>query len=424
MDSTGKSKRQGGGIRINSQRTDQSNLIQGGPSEIRYALNHERDLYLDLANALPLGIYRMRVYADLGTKAERWYNFKDGPYQIEFVNDRFCELLGLNKIEFIKNPSIFRNHIFEDDLADFVLKNVEANVKTIPFIWEGRYRVNGQQIWIHFQSIPRVLDNMDIIWTGFLEDITERKCAEELLQQKNNELQQLNAQKDKFFSIIAHDLKSPFNSIIGFSGILLEKVNEKDIDGLREYAEIITHSSQKAMNLLMNLMVWSHSQTGRMNFNPEYFDLKSLLWEVLEIYKDNAAQKSIHINQEISIQSPVYGDKGMLSTILRNLLSNALKFTPDGGNIQIIVHVSSTEVSVSIKDSGIGMKPALIEKLFRIDSSYTQPDTKGERGTGLGLVICKEFVDKHKGRINIESEPGEGSVFQIILPNKPMEEEQ
>jgi len=405
--------------RINFQGADLNEIDHGEPFGIKCALNHERELYMDLANALPLGIYRMRVYAELGIDEERWYNLENGPYKMEFVNDRFCQILGIEKKDFINSPAIFRKHILEDDLSEFVRMNVEANLHTLPFIWEGRYMLHGKQIWIHFRSIPRVLDNKDIIWTGYLEDITERKIAEELLQQKNNELKQLNAQKDKFFSIIAHDLKSPFNSIIGFSGILLEKVDEKDIDGLREYAEIITHSSQKAMNLLMNLMVWSHSQTGRMVFNPGYFNLASLIQEVLDLYKNHAAQKAILVTKELSSLSPVYGDKEMLSTVLRNMISNALKFTPIGGSIQVIAHTTASNVLISIKDSGVGMKASLIDKLFRIDSSYTLPDTQGERGTGLGLVICKEFIDKHGGQIKIDSQPGEGSTFHIILPNRP-----
>lgn len=381
-------------------------------------LDYERDLYLDLANALPLGVYRLRVYHEKGTEAENWYSSDNEPYTIDFVNDRFCEILDIDKQTFIKNPGILHDLIFENDKAEFVDKNVEANQKILPFLWEGRFKCRGEIIWVHFESIPRVLDNKDIIWTGILNDISERHRAEEEMKLKNMELQRLNAEKDKFLSIIAHDLKSPFNSIIGFSGILLEKVHQKDLTSLQEYAEIIKSSSQRAMNLLINLMQWSQAQTGRMEFNPEPFDMVETIEETIQLFSNNALQKAIVIETQLPDRIPVYGDKAMIFTIVRNLLSNALKFTNEGGSICIQAKVNNEEMILSVSDTGIGMSKQVMDKIFHIDSSYSSPDTYGNKGTGLGLMLCKEFAEKHKGCIRIESEPDKGSVFHLSIPRQ------
>lgn len=233
----------------------------------------------------------------------------------------------------------------------------------------------------------------------------------------------MNAEKDKFFSIIAHDLKSPFNSIIGFSGILLDKINQqaKDISAIKDYAEIIRCSSQRAMNLLLNLMQWTQSQTGRMEFNPEDFDLAILMDDIIQLYENEASQKDIQIIKKSPALVPLYADRPMMSTILRNLVSNALKFTPKGGKVQIIATDIARGVVISVKDTGVGMTKPAMDRLFHIDSSYSSPDLNGNKGTGLGLVLCKEFAEKHLGTISLSSEPGIGSTFHVTIPRKEKE---
>lgn len=384
------------------------------------ALDQERELYQDLAGALPLGIYRLRVYHDAATREDRWSSKDNPPYKIEFVNDRLFKILAIDKAAFIMNPGILNNYIYEEDKPEFIRKNIEANIHTTPFVWEGRLIGNGHLIWTHFESIPRVLENNDILWTGFFEDISERKRAEEELQQKNKELYLLNAEKDKFFSIIAHDLRSPFNSIIGFSGILLDKIdqNEKDNAAIKDYAEIIRNSSQRAMNLLFNLMQWSQTQTGRIEFNPEDFNLSALIDEIIQLYELEAKQKDIQISHESLSRVYLFADKAMISTILRNLISNALKFTYKGGQIKITTTEIANGIIISVKDTGVGMIKAVMDRIFHIDSSYSSPDLNGNKGTGLGLVLCKEFAEKHQGSICLESEPGVGTTFHVTLPKK------
>lgn len=384
--------------------------------KIDEALNQERELYADLANALPAGIYRLRVFSEVSLAEERWYGSNNAPYVIEFANDRFCEILNLDKVVFVTNPGIINDLMHEADRAEFARLNVIANLQVTQFIWEGRFNINGKLIWVHFESIPRLLENKDILWTGTLNDITERKKAEQEMIFNNQELHKINAEKDKFFSIIAHDLKSPFNSIIGFSDLLVEEVGNKDYKNIALYSNIIKNSSVRALNLLINLMEWAQTHTGRMKFNPEYLEMNMIVNEIVLFCSDMALQKSIIITNDTLSMIPLYADKAMINTILRNLVSNAIKFTQPGGRINILCEANQNKVNISIKDTGIGISKSSIGKLFRIDTNYSTPGTINETGTGLGLILCKEFINKHKGEIWVESEPGQGSTFCFSIP--------
>jgi len=241
------------------------------------------------------------------------------------------------------------------------------------------------------------------------------------LKESEVRLKALNATKDKFFSIIAHDLKSPFNSIIGFSNLLSREIHENDYQGVEKYAMIIQHSSQRAMNLLMNLLEWARSQTGKMEFNPEKVDVSEQVQEVIHLLKDSAQYKSISIDTDVEPNTLVLADKSMVATILRNLLSNAIKFTRPGGEIVISTQQEKDHCKVTVADNGVGIKKEALDKLFRIDESYSTVGTHDEVGTGLGLILCKDFVDKHNGKIWVESKrdiPGEksGSQFHFTLP--------
>ena len=253
---------------------------------------------------------------------------------------------------------------------------------------------------------------------GVSQDITERIKYEENLKKSEAELREINAAKDKFFSIIAHDLKSPFNSILGLSNLLVEQIQEKNTEGIEEYANIIQNSSQRAMDLLMNLLEWSRSQTGRMEFSPEYVEMVVLINVVLELLSDSAKQKSIAIRKELPRNMLVFVDKAMISTILRNLISNAIKFTRMGGQIVISAELKNTELIIAIRDNGVGIKKENIEKLFRIDENHSTLGTQNEKGTGLGLILCKEFIEKHDGKIWVESEVGKGSKFSFSIPKR------
>ena len=250
-------------------------------------------------------------------------------------------------------------------------------------------------------------------------EIAERKKAEYALTQKNEELQTVNATKDKFFSIIAHDLKSPFNAILGFSELLKDKANNLDIEKVKNFSGIINNSANMAMDLLMNLMEWARSQTGRIKYNPEVFMLFPVIEQVKNLLgQQNPGQKNIEILSTVASDIQVYGDKAMINTILRNLVSNALKFTKKGGKITIDALQKQGFIEISVSDTGIGISPEKISKLFKINETYSTPGTENEKGTGLGLILCKEFVQNHGGDIWAESSPGKGSAFRFTIPGK------
>ena len=249
-----------------------------------------------------------------------------------------------------------------------------------------------------------------------IANVIERRKVNDALKESEALLHELNASKDKFFSIISHDLKSPFNSILGFSNILAEQVREKDFEGIEEYAEIIQNSSQRAMDLLSNLLEWSHSQTGRMKFNPQNIEIAALINDATELLSDTAHQKSITISRGLLQNVTVFVDKAMIYTILRNLISNSIKFTKPGGTIIISAEQQWHELMVSVSDNGVGMNKDDLGKLFRIGENYSTKGTEDEIGTGLGLILCKEFIEKHGGKIWAVSEEGKGSKFCFTIP--------
>ncbi len=248
-------------------------------------------------------------------------------------------------------------------------------------------------------------------------DITEQQKAEESLMNNEARLIHLNATKDKFFSIIAHDLKSPFNSILGFSKLLVESVRSNDYAHVEQYATIIEKSTQRTMELLMNLLEWSRSQTGKMEYLPEYLEINSIVNEVLELFEQSALQKNITIYKEPFPFTTLWADKILLSTILRNLISNAIKFTHTGGEIHLSGKVEQDMIEICMRDNGVGIKKEDLKKLFLIEENFTSKGTLNEQGTGLGLILCKEFVEKQGGKIRVESIYGQGSTFYITLPS-------
>lgn len=251
-----------------------------------------------------------------------------------------------------------------------------------------------------------------------VRDITDRKNAEQKLKENEARLLELNATKDKFFSIISHDLKGSFHNVIGFSELLVDQIQRKDYQGIDRYSKIIQNSSQLAMDLLMNLLEWSLSQTGKMEFKPEYFEFVSFIDELTSLFLNTAEQKSITIYCELPHNLPVYADKAMLSTVLRNLILNGLKFTNPGGEMVISAEQNNDTLVVSVADNGVGIKKEIIEKLFRIEESYSTMGTHKEKGTGLGLLLCKEFVEKHDGKLWAESEETKGSTFRFTIPHQ------
>lgn len=254
-----------------------------------------------------------------------------------------------------------------------------------------------------------------ILWHSKLTRILQQK---QILQQ-NMALHDSNAQKDKFFSIIAHDLTNPFNSIKGFSDLILEQVKEKNYETVGEYAAIINQSVNSTMDLLRNLMDWSRAQTGMMEFKPGHFDLNALVKETESLFAGALMQKKIFVKINIPEETVIFADKNMIRTILCNLISNAIKFTHRNGHIVLSVLKQTNEYLISVSDDGVGIPLDTIEKLFLIDQNKSTRGTQNESGTGLGLLLCKELIEKHGGKIRVESVYGKGSTFNVSIPYNP-----
>jgi len=237
-----------------------------------------------------------------------------------------------------------------------------------------------------------------------------------LLKESNKALTQTIAEKDKFFSIVAHDLKSPFYGLVGLSDVLVEKINEKDFKDTEKFAGFISDSAKKTFDLTVNLLDWAQAQTGGMAFNPELLNIGLLIKEAVEVFKSNANQKQISLKTNIPEKVLVNADKAMINAAVRNLISNAVKFTKKGGEIFVSVETKGNEVFVSVQDNGIGMSESMQKDLFQIDKEISRPGTENEPSTGLGLFLVKEFVEKNGGTIMVKSKEGHGSKFSFNLP--------
>ncbi|HEX2962252.1 MAG TPA: ATP-binding protein [Ignavibacteriales bacterium] len=279
-------------------------------------------------------------------------------------------------------------------------------------------------------------------------DITERKNSEKALKTyaealeesknrlqaltsellvKNNELKMseaalkdLNASKDKFFSILAHDMRSPFTGLLGIAEYMADCQDMIPKDEMKELSEAVYASAKKVYGLLNNLLEWSRLQMGKIEYLPSDTNLKDITSEITDLQRSNAESKDICLKNEISSSIHIYADQNMVATILRNLVSNAIKFTDMGGAITLSAQVKDSFAEISVNDTGIGMSEEVKDKIFSIDSKHTTKGTSGEEGTGLGLVLCKELIEKNHGNIRVNSRVGRGTEFIFTLPLAPV----
>ncbi len=246
----------------------------------------------------------------------------------------------------------------------------------------------------------------------------EHKKAQIKIRENENELRISNATKDKFFSIIAHDLRSPFTALLSLSDILLKHYKELDDETRMEYIGMIYESSENTFKLIENLLQWSRIQRGTIEISPEEFKVCDVVNRTIDIVKQPASNKGLEIDSCVNTDLKVYADANMFETIVRNLLMNSIKFTKPGGKITVEAELIGDQVHTIVTDTGIGMNEKAMEKLFKVEENKSTPGTSGEAGTGLGLILCKEFITINKGDITVESEVGKGSTFTIILPKE------
>lgn len=253
-------------------------------------------------------------------------------------------------------------------------------------------------------------------FTGILREITNRKKAEEEIKIKNELLQAINAEKDKFFSIIAHDLRGPMSAFVAATGILTEDIQNMTLEEIRDITISMKTDATNIYRLLENLLQWSRLKRGVLEFNPERLNLKSVIKSGIEAVLASAKKKQIGIDDSVPEDIEIIADKHMFETVVRNLVSNSVKFTPAGGKVIISAGSDQHNIEIRISDKGIGMSRELLDKLFHLNEKTSRPGTEGEPSTGLGLLLCKEFIEKHGGKIWVDSETGLGSVFSFTIP--------
>ncbi|MCX6271052.1 MAG: tetratricopeptide repeat-containing sensor histidine kinase [Bacteroidetes bacterium] len=315
--------------------------------------------------------------------------------------------------------------IFVGLLAVVLYRGTRKQKEANHLLTEKNAEINRQKEAIQSQMKDLEMANTEITAQ---RDQIERKSVElqqnnQLLEQQkvaiqeqNRELQVLNATKDKFFSIIAHDLKNPFNNILGFSDLLAEGIDQNEPQELAHYAGVIHKSAQSAFTLLENLLDWARSQTGNIKFEPEMISLENIIADVINMTASTSQSKGIQLDYEMKEPILVRADKNMISTILRNLVTNAIKYSFKGGSVKIIAIGTNREIRIEVHDKGIGIKPEETGKLFKINEKASTLGTNAETGTGLGLILCKEFVERHGGRIWVESQADAGSEFIFTIP--------
>ena len=242
-----------------------------------------------------------------------------------------------------------------------------------------------------------------------------------LVKEKQDiKIKKLLKDKNQFFSIIAHDLRGPLGGSVGLSEMLAENIDEYSIEEIKEITEMLYQSNKNSYKLLENLLDWSQVQTGMIEYSPKKIALNILIEENIELNKNAASNKNISLSFESDEFVEVDADKNMIDTVVRNLLTNAIKFTNKNGEIMVKMQRHGNKAEVSIADSGIGIPDSIKEKLFKINGKVSQKGTDDEMGTGLGLLLCSEFIKKHKGEIWAESEFGKGSTFKFTIPMELM----
>ncbi len=325
------------------------------------------------------------------------------------------ELIGLN----IKQLTVLKRTKVLTSFSD-VIDN-----KQVVFGETTIRNAKGECVIINYHLFPILNENGELIKIQALAtDITEKQKSEKALIKSERQLRELNATKDKFFSIIAHDIKNPFNAIMGFSHLLNEDYELFTDEERKQFVGNISQASEDVYNLLENLLKWSWTQNGQISYNPKNFDLMETCNETIAVLNLQAERKSIKIECSITESLLVFADENMLKTVFRNLISNAIKFTNENGVIKINHFIFeknndnsiSKYIQIQIKDNGVGISQENLKKLFRIDEKINSKGTIGETGTGLGLILCKEFIIKNNGKIWVESEIGVGSSFIFSIP--------
>jgi PAS domain S-box-containing protein len=340
-----------------------------------------------------------------------------------------CDYISLadEKMRGYKREEVLGKHLFDilkPGTYDHLIENLEKRFadETLGIKTKGapRYELqqkckDGSWVWVETTAIPHHDENGKFLGlNGVTRDISKRKKAEAEIELKTKQLIAANAEKDRFVSILAHDLRSPLSSLLGLLGLLNDNMDSFTSKEVAVSVKMLYESADNTFNFLEDLLQWIRSQ--KLPFHPVEVPFKDLWADINNAVEGSANSKSISISNNIPPELVLYADINMLKTILRNLISNAIKFTHEGGSIKLSGAETEEGVTISVTDTGVGMTPDNISKLFGSTNNFTTKGTLNETGSGFGLMLCQDFIEKHKGKIWVESEVDKGSVFTIFLP--------
>jgi PAS domain S-box-containing protein len=371
-------------------------------NQAEQALKESENKYRQLFDFMPIGV-----------------SIADNSGQLIENNKKAESLLGLSNEEHnkltidAKEWKVIRRDGSQMPVEEFASVRALKENRLIENVEMGIYKGENNTTWINVTAVPRISGNGIII--SYI-DISEKISQEDKLTQYTQELKKLNADKDRFIVILSHDLRSPFSSILGFLDLLTENISDYNIDEIKEYIKIVDNSAKKTFRLLEDTLLWISANSGKIPYEPQKMNFTAICNEVVENLMLTANIKNITIENFATDEVNVFADKNMLKTVLTNLISNSIKFTSKNGRIEIHMEKNHTNFTIIVSDNGIGIKPEILTKLFDISEKVTTAGTENEKGTGFGLLLCKEFVEKHGGKIWVESEFGKGSTFRFTLP--------
>ncbi len=347
-----------------------------------------------------VGGWKIDIATQQLTCSKEVYHIYEIPENYELTIDKGISFYDNNSVEIVQkaiNEAMLVGNPFDVEVGIITAK---GNKLTIQAIGKTQYDVKGN---------PETV-------IGTFQDITERKQSELIIGKQNEELKKLNTDKDRFITIISHDLKSPFNSILGFLDLLTENIHNYDIDKIEKQLIIVNNSAKNTFKLLEDILMWVRANSGKVSFLPQKIVFNEMCEEIISSLIFNAKAKSITINCIEHENIILSVDIDMFKIILRNLISNAIKYTNENGKISVYAVQTPTDTVITVSDNGIGIDKNNQKKLWSLTEQYTTTGTADESGTGFGLTLCKEFVEKHNGKIWVESELGKGSDFKFTIP--------
>jgi len=343
--------------------------------QIEKKLNNELSLFSTLMENIPDCIY-----------------FKDINSRFILISNSHAKLFNLNSPAQVFGKTDL--DFFTEEHSRMAFEDEQTIIRTgksAVNIEEKETWPNGKETWVLTSKMPLRDKSGNIFGTfGISHNISERKKNEQVIKEQENQLRDLFLTKDKVFSIIAHDLRSPFNSILGFSELLIENFENYPVKKSKKFIEIISISAKKTLILLDNLLNWAQSQTGQISFKPEKVVLSSIIQEIFKLSNSSAKKKNILLNFQ-SEEIVVFADQNMIKTIIRNLIFNAIKFTNSNGKIDVTALQNDNFIEIAVSDNGVGMNEKTLNKLFSLNPNKTTIGTANEKGSGLGLILAKNL---------------------------------